>query len=904
MHSSGIEQQPSIAATPAPVPRQLVVRLLLQYGGMVLCAGIAVLMSLLQNLRHDASRVTMAYDSGHYIGTVQALVAAYLVEFQHISPADLLTKFGVDLSTLTPSLLLDGPLMPLTGALVFSAMGRPPVGPDWQVLVLIETAFQFVATLCIYVCATRLTGRKLWGTVAGLAWATYPAAVIGCNNFLSEVPVVALSTAYILGLAHVVAMTTSDRWNFRSTVVTLLTGLCAAVVVITKPALLFALFGSVIAFLFFTRIRGAKVVPFLAMGACIAMVPWGCWTNHATGHVYLSARRAPTMNVVKGSDPTTDGWNTLPASNYSATFPENMGPARALSRIVAEKPLESVNLASRKIERLWTFPWNDFRYGFLGLSINIQIWWHRILLLAGLFGFAAFFARRERTPVSNVVGWTCLVFVCGHLAYIPFETLSRYGFTAMPFFIIMAAYGLYSVSVERQWFNFSKLMIGGIAISALNSIPLLPFLLVGSQSIRIAYGEELALRIAAMLVLAWFAVGCLSLLAENKRPTKLAIAFVAFVLAIAVGTLYGHVTYAGELREWRSTLKPGWSAVRKVHVNSRGAKWALALFDADQSIGAADVLINGKVLPGKMASYFVYDPAHYYLQDYIQGIANLDKKDAINMRQWRAMVVPLDYLSANGDNEIAVRAKNAGRVTVYGAYPGPLASNQALPSFTLISPSKILRNLDGLETRVTDQTYTIPMANDSALHRPGSADTQDLSNEPGKQPGQYRIYLAIGHGPPDAPIAKDAGIIQQIDAKTFGQPAGADALIVSSELKTNIGLKPTLEAAKHLRVHMSGQLRSASPSGALAVTITAEGRQAGEGPLLVPGTPCMIPAGPGWTPFQINADTPVQALPHGLSRLRLALIGTGANGVLVKDCTFSVASLNLPTFAGHAVQLY
>ena len=867
-------------------------------------------MCLLQDFRHDASRTTMAYDSGHYVGTVQALVGAYLVHFQHVDPTALLNKFGVNLKTLTPSLLLDGPLMPLTGAAVFAVLGRPPVGGDWQVLVFIEAAFHVIAAMCVYAFATKLAGRRLYGTAAGIAWATYPPAILGCNGFLSEVPVVALSLAYLCSLCAVIENISSDRsvvpFDWRRTIYSVIAGVCAALVVITKPALMFAVLGCVVAFVVCAGLRpGLKIVPLLAMGASVCIIPWACWTHHASGHVYLSARRAPTMNIVKGSDPTTDGWNTLPASDYSALFPESMGPAKALARIITEKPLESINLISRKVERLWTFPWNDFRYDYLKVSIILQTWWHRILLLAGMLGFGAFLMRKRHTSVANFVGWSSLLFVAGHLAYIPFETLSRYGFTAMPFFVVMAAYACYAFGTARLWRSFAALMLMGVAVGAITSTQLLPFFLMCSRTTGVAYGEELALDVVAISILAWFAIKCLCPLAESKKPTRAAVVWVATSSVLALASVCGHLTYADELRDWRCTLKPGWSAVRKIHADARMAKWAILLIDAEQTIASADILVNGKVLPGKIASYFVYDPAHYYLQDYVQTIANLDKKDASNMRQWRAIVVPLDYLSPDGNNEITVRpSETADRVTVYGAYPAPSGSLQVLPSFTLISPSKILRNLDGLETRVTDQTYKVASNDDSVLLGPDGRQSKDLSSAAGKQTGQYRIFLAVGHGPPDAVIPQSASILQSINAAMFGQPRYAGYVVVSAPLDTRIALTTGLQNAKHLRVHMSGQLSSPGADGKLALTITAEGKQPGEGPLLVPGTPCLLPAGSRWTPFDIRADTPTQSLPHGLSGLRLSLIGTGPYGVALRNCVLSVEPVSLPTITVHAVRLY
>lgn len=899
-------------------------------GICVLAASVACLFQIQGN---DASRVTLAFDSGHYMGTAQLLVANWLGATHHASASALAAQYGFSADKLSKFMLVDGPLLPLLGAIAFGAFGKIPTGTEWQTFVAIESAFHVISTCLLYFLARSLTSSWRLGLAAGLCWALYPSAVIGCNTFMSEVPTAAVMLMFIYFLARLNDLAINHpSSSVRSVAYSLLAGVSGAVLLMTKPAFIFPIACAFNLFIWSVWKRKiVRIVLLMAVAFLVTEAPWMVYTHQVTGSILLSARRQPTMNAAKGSDPTTDGWGTVPPSYFEKRFSEQVGPAKAVLSIWREQPGESINLAARKTERLWESPWNDYRSKSLGLPLSAQIWWHRFLLLCGLFGLVAFVMCGAKNATADLIAKISIAFVAGHLAYVPFETLPRYGFTAMPLFVLFAAYLFSALSLQLSKFKLALLLVLGIAVAVLLSNDLFPFIAAFVAPGQSPDAVELSVRIGALLGLSIYAATLFAPLAASRKHQIAGFLTLTVLFGVCIASLLAHYVHDEELRDWRCTLKPGWSAVREVMVPKKRPDWALVLIDGDQTISRSQIRVNGELLHDHLSNLGLFAVQSYYLNSDLQLLCNLQNKDIDSMRQWRAVPVPLKLLKFGSVNAISVEPSGSLPVRIFGAYPPSCGTQISLPSLDKITLSKTYLYYDSLETRVADPNYTSPVDTTSYLKNGTAENKGDLSTDRGIQNGQYRIYMVLGY--PTAfqsssdshrPVAVVANVprtvkanpslkegaslkvVRKIGPADFGKTADSDGtggLTVSVGAYAALPLPPslTLSSSEHFKIRITGEDRAVTPASVFGVVVTSE--RAGDQALFISGAQLMTRPKSEWSPFEVAADAPVTAISGDSKKLGLRLIGTNG-GVQVRHLTYSIEPVDLPSFRNHDVQIY
>jgi hypothetical protein len=715
----------------------------------VLCALVALKASLGANHKYNT---TLLFDSGHYMGTAQLLHQALAAQF-HLGiagSAPLNTVFQ-DWSKLNSYLLLDGPLVPVFGTLLFILMGQTPTLDNLNTFILFESSFQALAAALVASLTYKLTQRPILSLITAMAWALYPAAILGCDSFLGEVPAAALLLLFIRLMVALVAE--ESRSGFKPLSLALFAGFCGALVFSSKPALILCLGSTTLLTLFYRRKVGLKsqflMLSGLLAGAAIMLTPWLIYTHESTGEYLIAARRQPTFNASKGSDITSDGWGMLPYSLTQKRFPEQGGALNCLRTLWTEAPLASINLALRKPERLWMTPWNDFHHYCLGLSPAAQIVAHQLLILLAAIGLtiSPLLYLDRPSKEAHLILCTAPLVILGHMAYIPFETLARYGFSAMPmFFLLAAATWSYAQSKHRLPQLALATVIGALAIFAANFdwLPLLSF--VPSLPIMLATLAVVQISIVTLYLRATLHIAPVYISGSKPgaAPGYAAMACsrgIAITLGLVIAAIsLAHAAYEREPREWTCRLKPGEKINRSVHIDQFQGKDSLLMLDGDAGVESATIRLNSQTIAGP-----ALNPMHLIKLwcdlERVQGMfACIHGHRIEQIRQWRVFKIPAGLVKPGEDNEIELTANQP--LTIYGAYDNPWGGASYCHSFNAISTGRLLNEITGREGRVITTDVHPRTARCWRQTGPdGKYCSDDLAAAFGRQSGSYKIYI-------------------------------------------------------------------------------------------------------------------------------------------------------------------
>ncbi|HEY9870826.1 MAG TPA: hypothetical protein V6D08_16800, partial [Candidatus Obscuribacterales bacterium] len=480
-------------------------RLVSPGAGTLLCFFITLAACLWQNVVAYDARANLVWDAAHYIDSCRDL-ASFLLRWL---AGDVMGVLRL-LPDVRQNLMLDGPVLPSMGALLFAALGRVPGQSDLVVFVLFQCLLQAVGAALVSWLAGRLTGSPRWGVCGGLAWGLYPAAVIGAGYFMSET----VTTVMLIGLAWVVSNLVlaggrpGIKPSFFAGAITC--GALAALVMLTKPVLVLAcVWAGLVALTLLRDWRHRCVlVVTAALGFAMVLAPWAAFTK-SSGHLYLTPQRLPAHNVVMGFDTETDGVGASGAA-LDYLFGDADGPLVTAVALYRAQPAAVTDLLLRKPERLWSLPWNDLRREFFGVPAAWLVWWHRLLFVAGLMGAIVVLSKRQSSEsdgrAADAVGWVACGVVLCHLLYVFFESIPRYGFTAMPFVVLLATFLLSGVVRGRIGRQRVALLLVPFACLPLSGLDLVPYLVAATGSPAVAIWLEAGLK-ALILVGAVAAAG-------------------------------------------------------------------------------------------------------------------------------------------------------------------------------------------------------------------------------------------------------------------------------------------------------------------------------------------------------------------------------------------------------------
>lgn len=720
-------------------------------------AFVALTASLVQNLWLAPSGTTLVFDSGHYLGTT-ALLTQLIISKLHLANA-LVTGFSAeDAKKLGDYLLLDGPLVPVVGALFFAAHNTLPQAGHYHVFIVLESLFHALAAGMCASLIYKMCRRQWLALVGGLSWALYPAAILGCDSFLGEVPATALMLVFMRLLAA--------SLDGKSKLKLFLAGVCGATVFMSKPALVFALVAmAMLAFVFWfkrepdniadssTRLsRLSWAVPLIA-GAMITLAPWLAFTKYSSGKWHLSAYRIPVYNIARGSSYDAEGWGTVPLDPTMQSFGEGQSALSCLLTIWRDKPLQSVNLALRKPERMWLAPWNDYHHKCFGAPSSLQIIAHQFLLAlaaAGLIMLPLTLPRLDRS--GQLIALSAPLTVLAHLAYVPFESSSRYGFSAAPALFVLSAIALFYCVQCKRITHLVIFALLALSVIMANRLDLFAFIHTYVTDCGWAALADSALRSGMIMLPIYIAWRSAKASAYCKRigliysGSLVAAALTASALTIQLA----HFTYEREQRVWRCKLTPGQSIertfdYRQNHLeNKQGEKsTALLVVECDWTNTnnqlPDNIELNGKPLTGPF-----FNPASLIecwsdLGKMQNEFASLFLRSPASIRHYLAVRLPSGIL-ANGTNVIRLTAREHP-VTIYGYTNKVDGRPPELPAFDYLSAGKLLNEQENTDGRVVTGTFAAAPSTCTLLSDDSKIEKGDLSPAPGRQSGTYAIFV-------------------------------------------------------------------------------------------------------------------------------------------------------------------
>ncbi|MDP3507674.1 MAG: hypothetical protein Q8T09_06755 [Candidatus Melainabacteria bacterium] len=745
---------------------------------ITVCVIVAVIACVVQNTIHP-SGTTLVFDSGHYMGTVQMLCQAIQAYTAGLPFAESQKLYAY--------LLLDGPLVPLAGTLVFTILGKIPQTEDWCTFVYIEIFFQALATASLTSLAFNLSASKHAKFLAlgtGLAWALYPPAILGTNSFLGELPVTALVLFAMCLMAKTIRLKATANSALQSNILALVSGSVIALVFMSKPALVVSL--GLLVLLWLAVLLGpdsppsnnqqadnkiqSKVIILLSVciGATIALKPWLVFTHSTTGSWRASAHRVPIYNITRGLSCDSEGWGTVPLDPTMQGYSEDTKALDCMASIVKEKPWQSINLALRKPERLWLLPWNDFHHKCLGIGLGLQIFLHQFILVLSAIGLILMplSLPKLKDQAARFIAVAAPLVILGHAAYIPFETCSRYGFTAMPMVFLLCTIAISTLLNYRKQAPTYRVLQIGLVLSVVATIVIARAdLLSLFQSLMLptALAALLEYAIKGTVMILVFVIArrlCRFDIFQNRPLLKISSQAIAVFLSVTVIVAFlAHYAYEREERTWKCRLEAGESISRSVKYTANSKiNWHLLLVDCEAApdkgrpgnrasndgadpLSGSTISINGKQLTEPSFNPVSLIQTWAKLDQMQLDCASIFGKAPSTLRQWRAYYIPTGYLDSDKINTITLEAGKA--LTIFGDSNQTNEQAAFIPAIDYLSAAKLLYEQESPDGRIITPTF---QAKQSQCLPPSKEllEQNDLSPALGRQCGSYRMYIVSG----------------------------------------------------------------------------------------------------------------------------------------------------------------
>lgn len=874
-----------------------------------------------QNPSSIEPRTTLYFDGGHYLDSCKQISAAI-----HDWAGGVASKTTAE--SVAYYLLLDGPVLPLAGALAFALQAKVPNPADWFVLVQMQCLLQAFAATTVYYLTRALTGRPKAGLVGGLMWGAYPATIASCGMFLTEPLACAL---VLLAVACLYRFVVRDcQFGVAGSSGKVLTGSVLGALGLLKTALIPALgLITVLSMLCaHSRKKAIGALVLVGVGAAVALAPWMAFTQYATGQMTLFPSRKPVYNIATGMNIESDGWGCYPTHPVTAMFSDEESGLSVVVGMYSAHPSEISNLFLRKVTRFWTYPWNDFRYRICGLNFKIQTLVQSLLIMLGLCG-AAFYgafaiARRGIDRSQLFVAFSAIGIIFGHLIYLPFEGIARYGFTAMPFFVMLAASVLALVFHKKTAAIAIAWLATLVATAALLQFDLLPYTVALLGSTDSGMALEFALRFALVTGTVCFSTFVLQkCLTPKQARCKTVLATLAAIFSLVFALILFAFEYSErESKQWQSPLKQGMSVTRNVDL-SRASRpdWALVLVDGDAEIAHAQVAVNGTVIKQPLESLYQYYGRKYDLQNYMGMFASLQRQSPDKLRQWRAVQIDPDLLDFRSrDNELKVTAMTA-KGTIFGDFVRDGARELLLPSFEQISPGKLFNSAeDNYDCRMMQKVGAAPLV-EKCLVWTGDQrkNGEDLSPKPGVQQGRFRVFLLAGY---DQRHLKGASAIVPVEPSTAtvdipvvsamfaagGRPgivdgSGLELKRPAFPYRAQVIIPTSVLGHSHVRIEIGGTARSSGEAGNLAIAGVLKTGDKQDLAAILPGCPALFKVDGAVHPFHLQADVPSGSL-RGTTPTVVVELSSTASPIVCDKLNLRLRSIQKADFDGHAIKFF
>lgn len=812
-------------------------------GRQLLGAGAALFLfvlaaHLIHHLLFDHALVMFAFDGKHYLETTRMLTEAGQLLLANPS------AFGAAISSprFISYMLWDGPAIPGLPALIFLALGRLPTANDWQFYCLILSCLAAGSSVLVMLVCRDLYDMRgarpeggngikaiLLPLLAGLAYGLYPSTLVATGVNRSET----LATFLVLLFIY------SGCRLLQSRRALLVTGIAGGLLALTKPvlipvlALLYLYFALVpVSFPSILAAPKGQLLRVLA-GACLRLMllgivtvatisPWCLYSGLKTGKVAITAERGPSYNAGVGTDLEMDGWCTTPESNHVNLMKVSDSPGAVLAAMWVKQPMELATLTLRRVARLWSDPWNDFREVVFGLTAQEQRYVHVLMLFLGLSGAYVYLIELFRLKAAALPGQESqlqsgldltsrqtllldllVLFVLSHSAFAVFQAMARYAFTAMAALYCLAFFAL------LQAF---RLRAGALKLY------LLPSLLLSSLTLLSLYSIE-PLATAGRL---------------QEEPVELA----------AAESLYRYL----DLPE--ASLR---------------AAQALLLVDCRGTGEGLKARVNGVELPGSFRPFNQFSSSHYFLFDTMAEHGAQMRTAVKDFRQWRALPVNSTLLK-NGKNVLQISNGAAEPLTIYGDRVGANATNAGaqsawrLPSPDYFGSDRMLVSVTSLESRISSLRPVFGFRSEGQGVKPRLLLAVTGESAPGQstEGSDFLVmpspWLCLSR----ETIPLSAGAFHWFSRGPSGTiVVNSEVLkavgVLSAQIPLNLAASPA-NPLTQVRLTLRGQARCLSGPGRLGIDAALKS------PARVQGLGCVpdyVSVGKDWTDFSVSDTVPL-----------------------------------------------
>ena len=874
-------------------------------------------LSLWYQLRVFDTHIVFIFDSAHYFLASSQVLSV----FHAFLAGDLTTVWGfITEHSFVANLMLDGPVLPILGALALLFTKHAAFASSWPVVVALLTVLNACSTGAVAFIAKSVVGSKKLAAVAACLFAIYPTTITSSGRFLTE-PV---ATFFLLLLLVSSSVIVSSRRSTLSTVVaSLCAGAACALGFLLKPALLPAWFICLFVALFYRcRARASLLVPLVAAAVAIVVIlgSWLAYTKVATGKFYLMPQRQPASNVAQGHELETDGRGAMGYDSPTDKVGENDDSRAIFLKAWVDHPQQISNLYLRKMARTLGFAWNDFKQKVFGLDIEQQDFLHGVVLSFGVIGLVVMLLdlAAESVCFSSRQYFLLIVpaLIMVHATlYIPFESTVRYGAPALPLIVVAAVFAwqwLFGLGSKAIVLTMTLILLTVFAFKVGVNIDLLQQMPLGKAVLWLA-----TLRIAALLLLstnffllllhspAFLALGAAR---RNLALCIISFAFIVYILLpVSATTLFRE-----NQRECRIELSSGAQLSREVFLpaalaNTGNSRY-LIYVDCDSRFASASFTLNDVVLEGKLISANKVDSACYFVFNIMRMYASIFDLPVDHLRQWRVLEVPASLLRFGGSNSLRVKAGPDG-LTVFADRFDSREQSIRLPNKALFSASRMCNEGLELDGRVLEKGSTrlwpvcANLIDSAAQLRPllyrqprfyllqtvstSAAPGTDI--EPAIEPSNIRLALE-GFDP--VLLAAGEGRALKIDRYTMQ---------LAKTTSITAALPQQFRAAGQVQISLKGMVRSIGRSNKIGVFLTLHGAKPSSPFMILPGSPPFVEAGSQFSQFEISDRIFLSAAPDGKPLISVGFfpgrweqfsqygVDRSVGSFLVKDLVLSIS---------------
>ena|GEM_PF-1774077 len=596
------------------------------------------------------------FDSCHYIqaGLFLTIAIEHALGAASCPPANL-----------GQMLLLDGFGMPFCAAIAALLSANKMTA---LALIFVQSTVIALTAVTTYACALKMKIGLAWSAAAGLLWSLYPAAIVSAGTFLSE----PLSGLLVCALA----LAAISCWQEPRPKCWCAFGFVSGAIMVTKPALLINLALVLLILAIGLRLRllalGRQVFKQLSiyalsigLGAFLAILPWMIITAAFTGHAEIMPSRLPSTNMALGCDYEIGFWETMPVPPLTLhNYARN--PIRVFYELATEHTFEMPAILSKKFARLYFAPFNDFHDSVFGINFAFQRLLHSLLLVLALSGILAILASQKASADEKFGIALVAANLATHCCYMPFESLPRYAFSAMPLLFIAAICMVRKCAINRNQNTIKNSIVFAIAALAL-------------------------------------AVAC----AEVQFDDVETIEYV----------LNQDETAKRETREIKS------SAIN----SSDKPAWVALITDADLRKENCKIKFNGQEIEVKAQDLRSY-PSGFRYQATIDDIQNLlsriSKVDVEKLAHYSVIALPIELLKSDQANTIEVAAQ--APLTIFGQKLQAEKEFRLIPALRYFSVTKMFASESGLDGRAPDHRIVLASKSSNAARGKELAADEDL----------------------------------------------------------------------------------------------------------------------------------------------------------------------------------